>query len=101
MKLHQSLKRMERTIKLTNEVKMGVWHLVSLIDANKGLLQALPKHPTPVLDLPYDTMGKPISKYRKASICDVVENHNENRVVAGLSWCEERLLAINEVKDTV
>jgi hypothetical protein len=77
----QSSKRMERTVKLINEVKMGVWHLMSLIDANKSIFTSLPKNPAPNLDVATSNNA-------------MAQDH---LVVQGLHWCEERLLAINEV----
>jgi len=69
-KLLHIKKQLHKLIYQINEVKSGVSHIMTLLRANAKLLTSLPRHPHP---------------------------NDDSDVVASLSWCEERLLAINEV----
>lgn len=71
---------------------MGVWHLVSLIDANRNLMTALPKAVPPSLEIDDHVRRGSIAASNSDDVHDL-----DGKVVEGLSWCEERLLAINEV----
>lgn len=71
MRLHHLQKQMEKTMVVANEVKTGITHLINLIQANAKLMGALPKSAPPRLA-------------------------TDNDMIYALSWCEERVLAINE-----
>lgn len=71
MKLNSNSRKAEKSILLINEIRTGVQHLVSLLVGNAKILVNLPKSPLPTLATDED-------------------------VAPVLSWCEERVLAIQE-----
>jgi hypothetical protein len=71
MKLNQVTRTSNKANMTINECKMGVLHLANLLFVNEKLLSNLPSSKVPVIRSDED-------------ICRV------------LSWCEERILAINE-----
>lgn len=71
MKLNSNSRKAEKSILLINEIRTGVQHLVSLLVSNAKILTNLPKSPLPILA-------------------------SDEDVAPVLSWCEERVLAIQE-----
>lgn len=71
MKLNSSARKSEKSLLLINEIRTGVNHVVTLLAANAKLLSNLPKSVPPALNTDED-------------------------IAQVLSWCEERVLAIQE-----
>ena len=71
MHLNQTRREVELAVNKINEVRTGVSHLMSLISVNHKLLHSLPRSKAPSLSSP-------------------------DEIATCLSWCEERILAVNE-----
>lgn len=115
LQLHQSRKQMERSLELINEARIGISHIISLIQANAKVMAALPKNPLPAAanDLNNSNIQRPGSKRSRKSHSggmessrrggnggvsrESLESGSSSGIVIGLSWCEERILAMNEL----
>jgi len=73
MHLAQIQRQVELSINKINEVRTGVGHIMNLLTMNHRMLHNLPK-----------------------SIPPQLKNHDD--IISSLSWCEERILAINEAQ---
>ena len=71
MRLNHNARQSEKAVLAINEIKTGVAHLVSLLAINEKLLSNLPSSNAPMIRVDDD-------------------------IAKNLSWCEERVLAINE-----
>lgn len=71
MRLNHNARQSEKAVLTINDIKTGVSHLVTLLAINEGLLCNLPSSNAPIIRVDED-------------------------IAKNLSWCEERVLAINE-----
>jgi hypothetical protein len=71
IRLGQNARQSENATLMINEIRSGVQHIINTLQANSKLLQALPASSPPYLE-------------------------GDEDIARGLSWCEERVLAINE-----
>eukprot|EP00607_Mallomonas_marina_P004141 CAMPEP_0182426362 /NCGR_PEP_ID=MMETSP1167-20130531/12841_1 /TAXON_ID=2988 /ORGANISM="Mallomonas Sp, Strain CCMP3275" /LENGTH=718 /DNA_ID=CAMNT_0024607723 /DNA_START=78 /DNA_END=2234 /DNA_ORIENTATION=+ len=72
MKSSQLLRQTEKAVLGINEIRSGVMHMASLIQSKDNLLYKLPGNSAPP------------------------ECNNDDDITRVLSWCEERVIAINE-----
>jgi len=72
MKYSQFVRLSEKAALTINEMRSGVMHIASLIEANERILAKLPGNAAPPAF------------------------HSEEDITKVLSWCEERVIAINE-----
>ena len=73
MRLAQIQRQVELSINKINEVRTGVGHIMNLLNVNSRMLHNLPK-----------------------SVIPQMKSHDD--ITICLSWCEERILAINEAQ---
>jgi hypothetical protein len=71
MKMMHQIKRADKAVKIINDVKAGVQHIVENLEANSKLLKNIPS----------------------SSLVKIV---NDEDISRALAWCEERVIAVNE-----
>ena len=71
MKMMNQIKRADKAVKVINDVKAGVQHIVENLEANSKLLKNIPS----------------------SSLVKIV---NDEDISRALAWCEERVIAVNE-----
>lgn len=71
VRLHHFQRMFDKTVHVVSEVRTAIAHIMGLLTINSKLLAALPRTPAPQLT-------------------------NDSDMAACLSWCEDRIIALNE-----
>lgn len=82
-------KDLDKYIRLIHSVKLAVIHLMSLLTANDSILHNLP------IDPPLSMESQDTLTLNKKMQSNLSANYY-SEIGKGLSWCEGRILAINE-----